>query len=253
MLRNVNILLVLISLSGFSSCSPKMYVPDTVQTPLIEKKGEFQASGYLSPEHFGGWGFAGNYAITKNFFVSAQYFHEGWKNIDSAGTFYRYSFGEGGIGYSTGADQLKWGIIGSAGTGSVAGYFYHRDILSFSRLPKEFNVSARFNRLACTFYLSKLEKGYYYGFGARLSYVSYPSYLYSVGIPIGTKPLYDEYYLATPDVLYVEPCAFMSSNFRLVNFFWQVGLSFPTHIRPGDYATSYPFIMNAGLSFKFYR
>src|SRR5690348_11147547 len=90
-----------------TSCSPKMYVPDMVQIPLAEKQGELKVTGYLSPEHFGGWGFNGQYTITNHLFVTAQHFQEQRYNIDADGTKYKYNFTEAGAGYYSGRSKLR--------------------------------------------------------------------------------------------------------------------------------------------------
>lgn len=228
-----------------------------VQIPLAEKKSELKVDGYLSPEHFGGWGFNGQYTLTNHLFITAQHFQEQRYNISGADTRYKYNLSEAGAGYYSGSSHLKYGAFGTIGYGVVKGNFNLRYPFGASGPPMTFDVNAKFIRVSGTFYIGALEKNYTYGFAARLSYISYPSYYYTLATPTDpsqppSPALYDIYNTNSPDLLFIEPVAYISTNDRYLNFFFECGFSLPARYHPADYITSYPLIASGGIYVKLF-
>lgn len=228
-----------------------------VQIPLAEKKSELKMSGYLSPEHFGGWGCHAEYALTGHLMLTAQHFQEQRYNISGDNTRYKYNLSEAGAGYYSGTSHLKFGAFGTLGYGVVKGNFDLRELFATANPPGAFDVSARFLRFGATFFLGAIEKKYTYAFAARLSYITYPSYYYTLAEQTDpnqppSPSLYEIYKTSSADPLYVEPVAYISTNKQYINFFFECGFSLPSRYRPADYITAYPLIAHGGIYVKLF-
>ncbi len=85
---------IILILFLFSSCGPTLYVPNTVNTPMLSQKGDWKASAgavALGPE--GNFEFQGSYAFSDKMAVMGSFFH----GNDTERTI-KHTLGELGLG-----------------------------------------------------------------------------------------------------------------------------------------------------------
>jgi hypothetical protein len=238
------------------SCSPKVYIPDQVPVPLVDRKSEAQLNVYGSMEQFGGWGLNGHYAVTNHLFITGGYFTEKQSNINSntfdkiQGGPFRYHFYEGGAGYYYAApSHLRFGSFLTSGNGDVDASFPVRSFFR-TKIPQQYDVSARFGRFSGTVYVGRGGNICEVGMALRFSYMHFYEYhfaQYFIANP--SDRLYDDNQMK--DNLFVEPAFTLNVGYKPVKFSLQLGFSIPANGQP-EYEPYYPFIMTAGCYVKLF-
>jgi hypothetical protein len=222
--KNISFIVVLIVI--FDSCSPE-YVPNMVNSPMFNNKGEFQATMAAGN---------GNYdaqtaiAITDNLgiMVNGSYGNE---TSDSSDNFHKHLFFEGGFGYYDKIrDIWQYEIYGGYGYGRIEGYFANGFLTEMS--------SATYNR----FFIQPgvgVSTGIYDGsFSPRIAIIQ----MNRTGENI--KP--GNYHV------FFEPVITSKVGFKYVKFIFQFGFSFPFSENNMNFDHE-PLIMGFGINLNLGR
>jgi hypothetical protein len=242
-------ILVCILLQG---CAAYSYFPNTVQAPMLEKKGELEITPQLNDE------VSADYALTKHMFITADA-----SSVTDGGfngfRLYKYNLYEAGAGYySVYNGGLRYGAFGTFGIGST------------KILPTDssgwYNVSSKYTRLAGTFYFGVVSKVFDISFTNRFSYVTYYRNNFSWGInPYDQTQFFtvdDDYILDNRlrNVLFMEPALNISAGYKNVKIFAELGTSLPFAEPKGymkgprnlGYDPYYPAIVAMGINIKLF-
>jgi hypothetical protein len=242
-------IIVCIVLQG---CAAYSYFPNTVQTPMLEKKGELQITPQLNGE------ISADYAISKNFFITAD------GSSKTGGGFngykvYNYNLYEAGAGYYCARKGgLRFGGFGNFGIGSS------------KILPMDsngwYNVSSKYTRISGTIYYGVVSKVIDVSIANRFSYVMFYRNNFSWGInPYDQTQYYtvqDDYILDNRlrNALFMEPALNVSLGYKNVKIYGELGASISLN-RPKGYMAGpkntgydpyYPAIICLGLNIKLF-
>lgn len=138
MKKQVLFLKIFVPLLLFTSCSTQMYVPNTINAPLLREKGEVQVTVTQSD-------LQGAVALNRNFAVMANGFYKnyvGGNNYVHGGL-----MGEGGVGYYK---NLAGNFVFESFVGAGAGSVYKQQ--EFRNESDQF-YTARFNARAARFFV----------------------------------------------------------------------------------------------------
>lgn len=233
----------------FCSCSPKTYIPDAVQVPLITRQSELELSPYFCMEQFGGFGITGHYALTDHLFICGSYLNEktsGTASSAISNNIFRYNFADAGAGYyHADSSHLRYGISGGFGKGSVIADYQDYNFFSTSG---RYDINARFSRFSSTFYVGRAARVCEIGVAMRLSYITYDLYHFARTNSFTAEDFNDN---SLPGNLLIEPALKMNLGYKFMKFTFQAGFSVPTGSEPG-YQPYNRLVLSTGVYLKLF-
>ncbi len=227
-MKTLKIYLWIFILSLLSSCAP-IYVPNTVNAPLLESGGEFQGGGYIGTN---GYDLQAAFSPVDHLGIMANISYD--NKSDSANDNYReHFFGEAGMGYyRTITPLLRTGVYGGYGWG----YGAAKDTYNFITTS---NVVAKgyYHRAFLQPEFGLVNDVFESGIAVRGAYIHFYEFETSA-----------ETYKNTNDGLFVEPVIFARVGYKWIKFHAQTGFSYPLTEYGFDRA---PFIFNFGITYRF--
>jgi hypothetical protein len=211
----------------FVSCAPPVYLPNTLNTPLLKEKGEFNVGLNAS---IGGCDFQASKAISDNvgFMVNATYLRNEWSD-----NYRDHKFVEFGIGYfSHPSKHLVMEIYSGAGLGANS----IKETMIFD--SEDAQISADYIRLFIQPTLGVYTEGFEGGLSMRVCYINFHKVNYSNIDFIKTRTLF-------------EPVLFMRIGPPVLKFQTQFGYSLRPFKDPWEFSFFYDeFIISCGFNIR---
>jgi hypothetical protein len=185
----------------FVSCTPPVYLPNSLNTPLLKEKGEFNIGLSRS---IGGCDFQASKAISDNigFMVNATYLRDEWSD-----NYRDHKFAEMGIGYFSHPDKY---LVNEIYVGAGLGTNSIKEAMIFSSEDAE--ISADYIRLFIQPNFGVCTEGFEGGFSMRACYINFHKVNFSNIDFIKTRTLF-------------EPVVFMRIGPPNLKFQTQLGYS----------------------------
>ncbi len=219
-------IILLISVTGIiSSCKTPEYIPNMVNTPMFNNKGEFQANIATGTSVFDA---QVAYSVTDHIglMVNSSFADH---TDDSTDEFHKHMIFEGGVGYYNKiGTKGRYEIFGGYGFGEVEGYEE-----SFT----DSYADAKFRRFFIQPAIGLSNNVFDGSFAPRICLISLKS---------------DEYKKSEYEV-FIEPVITAKVGYRYVKFIMQFGLSIPFGGADQVYFDSQPLIFNIGMHFNLGR
>ncbi len=210
----------------FVSCTPPVYLPNSLNVPLLKEKEEANIGLNKS---FDNYDFQTSRAISDNvgLMVNATYLSDKWSD-----NYRRHNFVEFGIGYFSHPDKyLVCEIYTGAGLGSNS---LKQDLIFDS---EDASVSANYIRLFLQPVLGARTEGFEGGFSMRMCYINFYNINYSNIDFLRTKILF-------------EPVFFMRFGPPLFQFETQFGYSMSPFENPLEIAFYDELIVSIGFNIR---
>lgn len=221
------LLLVLI----LSSCAP-VYIPNSRNSPMFQKGGEFQGSVSF------GNGIEAQTAVslTNHFGIMANYLYLNQNAADNnnAEDYRHHEFFEGGIGYFENQEKMFFEIFAGYGSGKGSGKN------GFTISSQTLYAEGKYNRYFLQPAFGFNKKSMHISFVPRFSMVDFTEFTESgISYPIDEQP-----------VFFIEPAFIGRVNFanNRIFFTFQTGFSVP--VNSNRYFDYRAFQMSGGLGFR---
>ncbi len=192
----------------FAGCAP-VYVPNALNTPMFEEKGDINASFYGGTS---GTDFQLSYAVTDNILVLANGSFARRDSTDDT-DFHEHTYGEAGVGFYSafGKNGRSETIIGyGMGKASAEGDF------SFIGLDK-YLITGTYRRFFLQGNVGFGSEGFDGGLAIRASYLTF------YDLKHGNED-YDEEKMTG---FFAEPVLFLRAGWKYVKLQTQIGFSYP--------------------------
>jgi len=216
----------------FNGCAP-VYIPNTVNAPLLKGKGELMVSGFGGTN---GYDVQLAFAPTDHMAVIANGSYQE-KNYDSNSVkdYHKHYFGEIGAGYDTKlGERARFECLGGYGFGQAeTGYdftFFQTNTGVAKGLYDRYFIQADLGTSSNFDYVNM-------GIAIRGSYVNF--YKFTSGTEVYDKPQSN---------IYVEPAVFIRAGWKYIKFQFEFGGCISTQDKPTF--NCQPFLISVGLVFN---
>lgn len=204
-----------------NACSPPVYLPNNLNTPLLQQRGELNATLQMST---GGLNVQGAFAATDQLAVMVN---GAYNQTDTSSNDARHKFLEAGVG--------MYKRLGNIGITSMYGGYGHGETTRNYTLEKQ--PYGRYHRYFVQSAIGLRTGAFEAGAAARMSIVN--MYHYENSTTIYEDGTFD---------LFLEPALFMRLGWENVKFHSQLGLCIPAQ-DPGIYEFQ-PIFFSIGMNFR---
>lgn len=215
----------------FSSCAP-VYIPNSRNSPMFRKAGEFQASGSF----INGLEAQAAVSITNHFGVMGNFLYLDRSSSDRTEEDYRHhKFYEGGIGYFENQEKMFFEIF--AGYGKGEGSSSDDD---FDLSTNDIHVTGKYERYFIQPGFGWNKKTMHLSFAPRFSMVDFTEFNDGV----------NSYSIDEEPAFFFEPAFIGRVNFADNHMFFTFQTGVSMSFESGRYFDHRPFQMSAGLGFR---
>jgi len=222
--------IVLITTVLLCTCSCSyIYIPNASNIPLIEQKGEAQASVLTGTSRLD---FQGAYGLTDNIVVMANGSYSDHLRTTDSSALHQHTIAEiaGGYYKKIGGSGI-FELYGGGGYGETNDYK-----IDVNYDPFYGNVHGKYTKFFIQPNIGSISDVFDGGLSLRVCYVNYFDFNY-----------YGNNY-KNQTSLFVEPVFTGKIGYKFFRFIMQVGFSIP--VRQSKLVTFDPFILNLGLNFR---
>ena len=251
--RNAFLVVVVLLLS---SCGRSIYVPNSVNTPMLSDSGEVSASIMTGTDGFGA---QAAYALSSHFAFIGDFSHSvsASRHIESNRHYKNRNvntLSELGFGYFQKlGPQARFEVYGGLGKDyrNLVNYSKRVDSVWYSHIENKCNLAC--SRLFLQTDISKFTRIADFSFGARIVGLDFQTYNYrSLYLDVKDNVIKSTATTGHKPAALIEPVLSMRFKYRSLKLFYQMGLAMPfgKGFSRKEGNAMEPLFMNVGLSFK---